>query len=365
MGKILFITAYIPRESNAGAAYTKQLLEELANKHVIDLIFFRSDKKLVYNPSHPNINIVGVYNVSTWSRIVGFICKPWLFPFFTCRFSPLILKRLKNRIRKNGYDFVYFDFSQSFIYSYYLEHPNKILMSHDVIAQKYTRTRKYLLPWVIRTEHNLLKKGNAIFTFSPKDSGIIKDLYGIDSQDTTFFINKNVKEAAPTESNNSFIFFGAWKRIENLESLEWFFDNVYGHLRCKSSFVIIGSGLADNMLNRIKSLQNVHYMGYVENPYPLIANAKAMIAPLHKGAGVKVKCIEAMACGTMVIGTSVAFEGISPIYSKLMIKAETTEEFINSIGACEQTIDEKKKNKEWFISSYDKKSILKYINSVK
>lgn len=57
----------------------------------------------------------------------------------------------------------------------------------------------------------------------------------------------------------------------------------------------------------------MEYLGFMDNPYVQIAKCQALIAPLFNGAGVKVKVIEALALGTPVIGTDIAFEGIENI----------------------------------------------------
>ena len=109
-------------------------------------------------------------------------------------------------------------------------------------------------------------------------------------------------------------------------------------------------------------MQNVEYLGFVDNPYPIIANAKAEIASLHKGAGVKVKCVEALGSGTPIIGTEVAFEGIGEEYRKYMILANSPEEYKNIILDYPFTLSQKIEAKKNFIKYYNNKKILEYIN---
>ena len=63
-----------------------------------------------------------------------------------------------------------------------------------------------------------------------------------------------------------------------------------------------------------------------------IAKCQAPIAPLHKGAGVKVKVIDALSSGTCVIGTEVAFEGIEDnTENHLFFQADSPDSFVNII----------------------------------
>lgn len=68
-----------------------------------------------------------------------------------------------------------------------------------------------------------------------------------------------------------------------------------------------------------------------------------MIAPLKKGAGVKVKVVVTLTTGTPVIGTDVAFEGIEDNSNITLFKHATTiEEYINILNGW-QSLDKKVK----------------------
>ena len=108
---------------------------------------------------------------------------------------------------------------------------------------------------------------------------------------------------------------------------------------------------------------NIEYLGFVDNPYPIIANAKALISPLFTGAGVKVKVIDALACGTPVIGTDISFEGIDEDFSSFMLLANTPEEFVHKIKTVDITLEDKLNFRKKFISCYSNKSVIRYINS--
>ena len=366
MKRILFITPYIPQDTNAGAAYTKQLLEELAKTCLIDVFYFRRNINSEYLPKNQNINIISAYLVNRWSVIGGLLCLPWLFPIFSCRFSPFILSKLKKRVEDIRYDFLYFDFSQLFVYAYKIDHPRKILMAHDVIAQKYGRKSKYLLPWVKFCEKRLLKKNKVIFTFSPKDTNLIKELYNIESIPTTFFLKNDVINAIPNRVSNYYVMFGSWGRHENYTTISWVHENVTSCLTEETVIKVIGGGRIPTKIKKIiESDPRMEYIGFVENPYPIIANSIAEIVPLKYGAGVKVKCVEALACGVPIIGTSVAFEGI-PIYPEckhFMIEANSADSFVTEINTLNFSVDERLRVKKAFCLAYNDKRIINYIKN--
>ena len=358
---ILLITPYTPDNQGVGVSYTSQLIMELAKEHSIDLVYFRYANEKPYKPINQKVRVLKEKVISTKDKLIGMLQQPLMFPLFSSRYDRNIRIFLQNQIKEVNYDFIYFDFSQTFSFAKYLDHPNKILMSHDVIAQKYSRMKTYLRPWAMASEKQLLRNGSITFTFSDKDCKLIHKLYNIESQSTTFFLNKNVIDAVPTCESNYFVFFGAWDRVENSEALEWFLDNVYDNIPMGISFKIIGGGLSSGLKKRISHYSNIEYLGFVDNPYPIIANAKAEIAALHMGAGVKVKCVEALGSGTPIIGTEVAFEGIGDEYRKYMIMANTPQEYIDSITQFPFDLSDKKEVKDFFIKHYNQKNILKYL----
>lgn len=355
--KILFITPFSPSANHAGMVYTRQLLSELSNRFIIDLVYFyyKGEKRFMHID---NVTVVQEVEINKKYKLLGLLSHLWVFPLFSSRYNKNVCNFLYKQVSAVKYDFVYFDFSQTFLYASFINHPNKILMSHDVMAQKYSRMKQYLRPWAMKTERKLLKEG-VVFTFSEKDCRIIKEKYHINSIPTTFFLTKEVKEATPT-IDNYFVFFGGWVREENYEALEWYIDNV-NPLIPQIKYKVIGGGLPDRIKRKLNLLKNFDYLGFVGNPYPIIAASMAEIAPLRKGAGVKVKCIDALGCGTPVIGTDIAFEGIPSEFGDFMIQAETSEEYAAAISNLNFSIEERIKFKYNFIKKYDDKNILKYL----
>lgn len=364
MARLLLITPFSPDNQGRGISPTSLLLAELSKEHIVDLVYFRYPDDKLYISDYDNVHVLKEYIVTTRQKIRGIIKHPLLFPLFTSRHNGEAVSFLREQVLKVKYDFIYFDFSQTFSYAAYLDHPNKILMSHDVIAQKYSRMKTYLRPWAVWTERRLLKKGTVVFTFSEKDCDLVRELYKVNSYSTTFFLHPNVINAEPREESNYFVFFGSWAREENCEALDWFIDNVYNNLSKDISFKVIGGGkMPESLKQKIITKPNIDYMGFVDNPYDIIANAKAEIAPLHMGAGVKVKCVEALGSGTPIIGTEVAFEGIGEKYRDAMFMVNMPEEFVSIISSFDYPLEKKQQLKEFFIENYNNKAILDYINN--
>lgn len=367
MGKnILFLTPHVPSQRAGGENFTRQLLEHLSKNNKIDLLYFRYSEDPLYICPNSNIKIVKEIVNSTSLKLKNFILRPYFHPIFSIRFNWFVLKFLRNLVKRNNYDLIYLDHSQMALYGKYFPNIKKIYMSHDVMIQRFSRRGNFIVSNLIKkAEGNLMKQPNTyVFTFSDKDKKIISDVYGIDSYVTNFFLDKNVINAKPTNLTNSIIFFGKWKRADNFDGLKWFFENVYGNLSQELSIKIIGKWLPADFIRKIKDFPNVEYLGFVDNPYDIISNSLAVISPLFSGAGVKVKVVESLACGTPVIGNEIAFEGISKDFSSFMLKAHSPQEYIDKINSLNFSLTDRQQYKDNFIRRYQKESIINFIETI-
>lgn len=324
--KILLISAFPPNYKTAGQYFTSKLIDNLVDVSCnIDLICFDYPGHDIETSSEINV----LYKEKP--KIRNLVNGLPYHPIFTRRFDINLLKNIKEIA--NSYDILLFNFSQIFIYSLYIQHPYKVFICHDVITQKYMRSRLLELPWIYLSERKLLRSANRIFVFSEKDADLVKSISGKNAEVISFYL-KDISFSY-TEyfiiEKNTFCFYGAWNRKENLDSLKWFLKDVYPYLPKNYVFKIIGGGLDNKIIEELKKkFDNIIYLGYVADPLLEIAKCQALISPLFSGAGVKVKVIDAFSIGTPVIGTAIAFEGIKK-YDGLCIEASSKEEYIKII----------------------------------
>lgn len=334
MKKILFISAFPPSTTGAGQKYTFNLINDLRNHHKVDLYFFENkycECKIEYSGKIEN---------TFFLKILRCLQLPFLHPFFTARFSLKVLRQIQ-RI-SNHYDVLYFDFSQVFIYALFVHHKKKIVMAHDVVYQRYLRRRNWLNPiekiWVRASERLILSKANSVIAvFSEKDAGFLKNHYSRkEPWVVDFYIDQEIRMAIPERTGDYFCFFAGWNRPENIESLSWFMEQVFPLLSKEAKFVIIGPYLPKETILAISKNDTIQYLGFLDNPYPVISRAKALVAPLFAGGGVKVKCLESLLCGIPIIGTTVALEGLDERLLSHCIVANTPREYVTGI----ETIDD-------------------------
>lgn len=323
---ILFISAFPPNQKTAGQDYSRRLINDFVNRGwKVGLIYC----------SYPNHQIELPESVEQIHTITPSLkncfAKPVMHPFFTKRFDKNAVKIIQEKSKH--YDILYFDFSQVFIYSLFVQHPLKIMMCHDIICQKFGRQHPLQLSWIKSGERKLLKNSNLRITFSQKDSDILEKQYSLNSTPVKFYLkNDNFKYPDNFSLTDSFCFYGAWNRKENYETLSWFIQKVKPLLSRKLNYIVIGGGLSKELQNELISL-GIKVLGFVEDPVLEVSKCQALIAPLRHGAGVKVKVIDALTSGTPVIGTNVTFEGIEDNQKyKLFYNADTPKEFAEIIN---------------------------------
>lgn len=357
---ILMITAFPPCSRTAGQNYTKRVIEELVRSdYDVSLISFEYPGHAMEVPDTVHILKVCRPNMLNCIKHITY------HPFFTKRYDSKLIRYIQKI--SNMYDLVYFDFSQVMIYSIFLKHPLKLFMCHDIIYQRYSRRKIPFNVYLIKkTESRILNHGDRIFTFSKKDCKLLEKNYNVNSQPVNFYLktDKSFKYDEVETKANLFCFYGAWNRKENIESLIWFINKVSKCIVPKIKYIVIGGGMDEKNKLKIESDKRFKVIGYVDNPLNEIAKCQALIAPLKKGAGVKVKVVDTLTTGTPVIGTDVAFEGIGDNSNITLFKHATKiEDYINILNGW-QSVDKKVKElaAEEFYNRYNTNHIVEIIN---
>lgn len=131
-------------------------------------------------------------------------------------------------------------------------------------------------------------------------------------------------------NSKNIIFYGLMSRPENYLSAIWFINNVMSKLSdLKLNFVIVGSK-PDISLQKLKC-ENIILTGYVDDLTPYFSDAFCFVAPLHMGAGIKIKVLEAMKAGLPVLTNSIGIEGIPAVSGKDYLMCDTSEDYEISI----------------------------------
>jgi len=123
--------------------------------------------------------------------------------------------------------------------------------------------------------------------------------------------------------------------MPNLEGLEWFLQNVWPVLNKrwpKITLHIAGRNTPMSLLEL--RLNNVTVHGEVEDAGEFLNKHAVMIVPLFSGSGMRVKIVEGMMMGKVIITTTLGKEGIDGDHKKELLVADDVNAFIEAIEYC-------------------------------
>ncbi len=133
----------------------------------------------------------------------------------------------------------------------------------------------------------------------------------------------------------SLCFIGSLDWMPNMEGLMWFLTNCWPkiHLRWpKITFHIAGRNTPMNLLEM--KLPNVTIHGEVSDAAEFINKHSVMIVPLFSGSGMRVKIVEGMVMGKVIITTSLGKEGIGGRDHEDFLLAENAHQFTEAVEFC-------------------------------
>lgn len=362
--KILLFTAFVPNESGAAEKNTMLMVNDLSKHFNIDIAYFKYRWQDNYTEPNDFVKVINVFEINSISKIINCFCHPFTHPLFSVRFNRNINCWLQQTVNNNTYDAIIFEHSQLFMFAKTIKTNAKcILFSHDVIYQRVSRSQNALMAYICKRAEKqfLTMKHCSVVTISAKDSNLVKKLYNVDSEYSVAYIDKKIIDSLPQKIENKYVFIGKWSRADNLDGVLWFFEKVVPLIKSKIDICILGRDFPKEKIKNTNANVCVSIPGFVDNPYSMIANAKALLAPIFTGAGVKQKVLESLACGTPIIGTDVAFEGISLDYEEFMKLASTPKEFAYYIDTVNYDVPKRIEMKRKFLSNYGHHSMTNYL----
>lgn len=249
-----------------------------------------------------------------------------------------------------------------FLYAKFLKRDvPKLLLCHDVIIQRVSRSSNWIMQKICKASEKycLTTSNSFVFSFSQKDCDIISNTYGLNAKLNLDYIDDSILSKSPTEIGDYYVLFGDWTRKENLDGAMWFVNNVCPHIERRIVIKVIGRGFPNDIEQNNNNVK-IEILGFVDDPYQIISNSRALLSPLFQGAGIKVKVVESIACGTPVIGTDIAFEGLPEKYSNMMLLANDAESYVKAMSI-EMPIEERIRIKHNFIADYNSETIPQFL----
>ena len=141
----------------------------------------------------------------------------------------------------------------------------------------------------------------------------------------------------PSLASSKVLYVGALSIPINSHGLIWYMNNVHPHLLSIPGyeFVLAGktgsAGVGKLLLDMVREGERVTYLPNVADLTPLYDSAGAFVNPIQRGAGVKIKSIDATIAGLPIVATSVGVEGTGFLNGIHAVVADSAENFTQGV----------------------------------
>lgn len=227
-------------------------------------------------------------------------------------------------------------------------------VEHLIWDRVATMTRSFLKRNYLIYQNRSLKKFEVseiqecdiITAITNKDLEFFRSL-GFNKEGLVAPVGINIKEydiKVPVDDLDQTIgFIGALDWMPNQDGVSWFLENVWPAIENyfpKATFHIAGKNTPDWVFEKKTNRILIH--GEVDDAKVFISSHQLLVAPLFSGSGIKVKVLEGMALGRVVITTSIGAEGIPAIHGVHILIADDKTSFIEAIKTCFNNLDKMK-----------------------
>ena len=195
----------------------------------------------------------------------------------------------------------------------------------------------YFLQWLfwLRYEARFYPQFGKVLTLTRQDAAALTMI------DPTLDIHAEaigVEMGAPLESSRSSApsigFLASFAHQPNVDGVFYFARSVLPLVRehvADVEFVVAGKNPPPALLDA--ACPGVRCVGFVEDVSTFYGSVDIVVAPLRFGGGIKVKVLEAMACGKAVVTTSVGAEGIAEDGDGAFVVADDPSAFSEAVVA--------------------------------
>ena len=259
-------------------------------------------------------------------------------------------QKLKELLQSETFDFILFE---GLFLSPYLQTVRTfskakcILRAHNVewlIWKRLAKATKnplkktylyFLSDRLKRYENKVINNFDAIVAISELDKNLfLKDGCNIPIEVAPTGMNtakyKNIEQM--DADSLSLFHLGSMDWLPNIEAVDWLLKDIWPLIQQKSTKVhlfLAGKNMNPKYFS-IKS-KNLIVAGEIKDALKFMENKQIMVVPLLSGGGIRIKILEGLAAGKVIVSTSTGAEGINYTDKKNILIADTPEDFTKTI----------------------------------
>ena len=249
-------------------------------------------------------------------------------------------------LNKNHYDYCIFDHNSiagSLVDLCMEKGVKTIVLNHNCELEYYRDNNNWIrnifvLPAVKKNERNSFLKSDYNIFLTEEDKILFNENYGESSTNTIVggcFLAKNEVIHKNTNKfnidNPKIVISGTIGNIQNIDGINYFFDELYSILPNNVEIIITGKNPTVSLQERIKNYHNVKIIANPENILDIVKSCDIFLCPTRLGGGMKLRIMDGIRCGLPIISHKVSARGYKFLENKgLLYSFENKEEFISS-----------------------------------
>ena len=341
---ILFITSEFPYPPNSGGRiYTWQRIKYLSLNNNIFLFSIIDDGDIKYlNDEVVKTTLKEINVYKRKNKIIQGI-KGISYPFSVAtRKNEEMFQDISKLINSRSIDLIIIDNPQMLINCEMNNKIPKILTQHNIeykaFESMYKNSNNIIKKIIYRREYKLMKKFeekyyhnnkiNAYSFISEEDKRYFEEEY---KNKNTILVPPGVDEININNKKKygyNIVFTGKMDYEPNVQAMKWFSEEIFPSINNEipeAKLYIVGK----NPTEYIQSLssENIVVTGPVESIEQYLKLANIVVIPLLSGGGVKIKLMEALQYGNIVVSTSKGTEGTQFRDKKEVLISDNPNEF--------------------------------------
>ncbi|HCC84955.1 MAG TPA: hypothetical protein DEP87_04720 [Candidatus Pacebacteria bacterium] len=362
--KILMLTPYLPYPLlSGGQIRTYNLLKKLAHKHEITLFsLIKNNEERQY--------VTELEKYCTKVRVFNRSQKPFTFqnvfkaffsshPFLVIRnHAPTAIKAIEEELNQNQYDLIH---AETF---YMMPHLPRTIIPTILVEQtieylgyeSYAKKAPFFLQPILEIDIKKIKKWEKYY-WEKCDRLIVM------SQDDQKYIGEKISDPSKIDvvSNGvdiewfnqtprrlpdkpTILSVGTFNWLPNVEAVNFLVKQVWPKIKqlvTGAQLMIVGNNPTQEIFDFEKHDKQINVIGRIPDIREAFKKSHVLVAPVFSGKGTRYKILEAMACGTPVVATAIAVEGLGVKHGVHVLTSNTAD------GLAELTAEVLKNHQLW------------------
>jgi polysaccharide biosynthesis protein PslH len=362
--RILIVTPYLPFPgADGGGTVMFNFIRNLSARHEVACLSFVRQQDLAHliqmEPYCVEVTTVpfpGGAGVSPLAKVLNLARRGLhnLLSFAT--FTPVVVRKCRSRamaseirraIGRHNPDAVHICFPQMAHYVEACAGVPAVMDTLDVAlvgvfrramsARQIWAKAYYLMQWLfwVRYESRWFPLFGKVLTVTRQDAAALKMVMpDLDVYADAIAVDIEPHPAPDRDSAARIGFLASFGHQPNVDAALYFAESILPLVRRRvpdAEFVVAGRNPPPLLLDAED--RGVTCLGFVEDVPAFYGSVDVVVAPIRYGGGIKIKVLEAMACGRPVVTTSVGAEGVVEADEGALIVADEPAEFAEAVVA--------------------------------